>query len=50
MKRLKLVFNNNLEDRQNIIDWTHEREWRVKGDFEFELPQVYVLLGTSGDL
>jgi hypothetical protein len=28
----------------NIIDWTHEREWRLPGDFDFELAQVTVLL------
>lgn len=42
------IVSYNLDDNQNIIDWTHEREWRVKGDFRFELPQAYVLLGTSG--
>ena len=26
------IVNFNLEDDQNLIDWTHEREWRVKGN------------------
>lgn len=41
------IVSHDLDDRENIIDWTHEREWRVKGDFEFELPQAYVLLRNS---
>ncbi|EKQ52392.1 MULTISPECIES: hypothetical protein [unclassified Clostridium] len=28
----------------NIIDWTHEREWRMPGDFSFELDLVHILL------
>ena len=38
------VVTFNLNDESNIIDWTHEREWRVKGDFEFELNELYVVL------
>ncbi|MFJ8069983.1 DUF2971 domain-containing protein [Peribacillus sp. NPDC096447] len=38
------IVNFNLADEGKIIDWTHEREWRVKGKFEFELSEVYVLL------
>lgn len=30
----------NLSDLDNIIDWTHEREWRIKGDFSFEWEDV----------
>ncbi|SEO09134.1 hypothetical protein SAMN04489762_3467 [Terribacillus saccharophilus] len=28
----------------NIIDWTHEREWRVPGDFQFELEDVILIV------
>lgn len=28
----------------NIIDWTHEREWRCKNHFEFELDVAHVIL------
>ncbi|MGN4748939.1 DUF2971 domain-containing protein [Bacillus thuringiensis] len=38
------IVNFNLEDDDNIIDWTHEREWRVKGDFEFDLKKATILL------
>lgn len=30
------------------VDWTHEREWRVKGDVELNtLPGLYVLVWTA---
>ncbi|MCY6372770.1 DUF2971 domain-containing protein [Clostridium ganghwense] len=38
------IVSFDLSDKENIIDWTHEREWRVKGDFEFELKNTYVIL------
>ena len=34
----------NLSDNENIVDWTHEREWRVPGGFDFDLDQATVLL------
>ena len=34
----------DLSDESNIVDWTHEREWRVPGSFEFDLEQSTVLL------
>lgn len=30
----------DLSDDSNFIDWTHEREWRLPGDLEFDLSQV----------
>lgn len=41
------IVNFNLNDSNNIIDWTHEREWRVKGDFEFELEQVTLIISNK---
>lgn len=38
------IVNFNLENDSSIIDWTHEREWRVKGDFEFELSDVTIIV------
>lgn len=38
------IVNFDLSNEDNIIDWTHEREWRVPGDFNFDLSQVTVLL------
>ena len=34
----------DLSDTDRIVDWTHEREWRMKGDFKFELEKAYILL------
>jgi hypothetical protein len=35
----------DLSDQDKMVDWTHEREWRLPGDLEFDLSQVFVLLG-----
>ncbi|MBF4696080.1 DUF2971 domain-containing protein [Fusibacter ferrireducens] len=43
------IVNYDLSNKENIIDWTHEREWRVKGDFEFSLSQPYIILGNTSD-
>ncbi len=36
-----------LSDDNNIIDWTHEREWRIPDDFKFEINQVTVILPNA---
>lgn len=36
----------NLTDSSNIIDWAHEREWRVKGDLSFSYSHATVILGS----
>lgn len=38
------IVSFDLSTNDNIIDWTHERKWRIKGDFHFEWNQVEVLL------
>lgn len=40
----------DLENNDNIIDWTHEREWRIKGDFHFDLSEVEILLSDQASL
>ena len=37
----------DLNDPENIIDWTHEREWRVPGGFEFEISEATILLPSK---
>ena len=37
----------DLSCSDNIIDWTHEREWRIQGDFSFEYEEVEVILGCK---
>lgn len=41
------IVNFDLSDKNNLIDWTHEREWRVKGDFKFDLEHAYVILVSN---
>jgi len=41
------IVNYDLSNEDEIIDWTHEREWRVKNDFCFELDEVTVILPKS---
>jgi len=36
-------------DRKNIIDWSHEREWRLAGDFTFKIDWTAVVLQTRED-
>lgn len=37
----------DLDNDDNVIDWTHEREWRIKGDFSFNLNEVEILLSDQ---
>lgn len=41
------VVTLELNNAEEIIDWTHEREWRVKGDFEFTLDNIVILLPSA---
>lgn len=41
------IVNLDFSDDKAYIDWTHEREWRILGDFNFELKDVFVLLPNS---
>ena len=34
----------DLSDHTRIVDWTHEREWRVKGDLSFDYSEVEVIV------
>lgn len=38
------IVNMDFSNEANIIDWSHEREWRIKGDFHFDLKDVTILL------
>ncbi len=37
------IVNFDLDNEKKIIDWTHEREWRVAHDFHFEISEVTLL-------
>lgn len=38
------IVNLDLSNRDSIIDWTHEREWRIPNDLEFELTDIKLLV------
>ncbi|MVX34982.1 DUF2971 domain-containing protein, partial [Myroides sp. LoEW2-1] len=38
------IVNYDLSNENLIIDWTHEREWRMKGDFKFEINQAIIIM------
>lgn len=38
------IVNIDLGNAKSIIDWSHEKEWRVKGDMNFNLSETYVIL------
>ena len=39
------IVDFSLLDKENIIDWTHEREWRLPADeFHFDLSKANILL------
>jgi hypothetical protein len=38
------IVNYDLNTDDALIDWTHEREWRVPGDFEFSLEEATVVV------
>lgn len=38
------IVNLDYSNPERIVDWTHEREWRIKGDFSFDLSRVTVIL------
>lgn len=41
------IVNHNLDDIQNAIDWTHEREWRIKGDYSFDYNDIEVIVKNN---
>ena len=41
------IVNLQLIPKSTIIDWTHEREWRYKNDFAFEINMTHVILYDS---
>lgn len=43
------VVTMNFSDPEYIVDWSHEREWRIKGDFEFDLSKAYVVLSGGAE-
>lgn len=38
------IVNFDLSNMEAIIDWSHEREWRVPGDLEFNLSDISIIV------
>lgn len=34
----------DLSNKKAVVDWTHEREWRIPGDFEFKFEDCVVVV------
>lgn len=43
------IVNLDLSDDDNIVDWTHEREWRKAGDLLFDLECVSIIVASYAD-
>jgi hypothetical protein len=41
------IVNFDLSSDNEMIDWTHEREWRSPGNFDFELKETTLLFSNS---
>ncbi|MBU5469805.1 DUF2971 domain-containing protein [Falcatimonas sp. MSJ-15] len=41
------IVNYDLNNREYMIDWTHEREWRVPGNIEFNYKDIEVLVPSN---
>lgn len=41
------IVNMNLTDSNNLIDWSHEREWRVPGDFELDYNRIEIIVESQ---
>ena len=37
----------DLTNSDKVYDWTHEREWRVAGDFKFEYGEIALIVASS---
>lgn len=38
------IVSMNLLDPSNIVDWSHEREWRYPGNLEFEYSEIEIVV------
>ena len=36
----------DLSDTSNLVDWSHEREWRINKDYPFEYAEIEILVAT----
>jgi hypothetical protein len=43
------IVNLDIADNSNIIDWTHEREWRIKNNYQFDYIDTTLVFETTGE-
>ncbi len=43
------IVSLDISDMGKVVDWSHEREWRIKGDLKFEVNCCALLLETKED-
>lgn len=41
------IVNYDLSDNKYMVDWTHEWEWRVPGDVQFEYKNVEIIVESN---
>lgn len=41
------IVNFNLADKNNIVDWSHEREWRAPNNLKFKLENVTLIFPNN---
>lgn len=41
------IVNYDLSNPEMIIDWTHEREWRVPGNLEFDYKDIEIVVASN---
>ena len=41
------IVDLNLSDKDNYVDWTHEREWRVPDELQFEYKNIEVIVKSG---
>ena len=44
------IVNFDLNDSENIVDWSHEREWRVPNELKFKISNVVILFGNNSQV
>ena len=44
------IVNFDLGDDERIVDWSHEREWRIPNELKFEISNVVILLGNNSQV
>ena len=41
------IVNYDIKNINNMIDWSHEREWRVPGELEFDYKDIEVIVPSN---